>query len=297
MCQQLKRLCGKLDYVQWKNEMKQREIKVGNVIFGGKQPLVLMAGPCVIESRAKVMTIADKLVDICSARSVPLVFKASYDKANRSSIHSFRGPGITKGLEILQAVKDRFGVPILTDVHSVEEVAPAAQVADILQLPAFLCRQTDLIVAMGESGRVVNVKKGQFLAPWDMRLVIEKIEHTGNKQILLTERGHSFGYNNLVADFRSLLVMRTYGYPVIFDATHSVQLPGAGAMGTAGDGQWVPHLARAAVAAGCDGIFLETYPDPKKALSDKDNALRLNRLPALLDQLKAIDAIVDGAPL
>ncbi len=266
-------------------------VKVGRVRFGGGAPLALIAGPCVIESRAMAFDLAARLVALAKKEKIPLVFKASYDKANRTSIRGFRGPGLVQGLEILAGIKEKFGVPILVDVHQVSEVAPAAEVADILQLPAFLCRQTDLVVALGESGRVVNLKKGQFLAPWDIRHVIEKVESTGNKNILLTERGVSFGYNNLVADMRSLLIMRQFGYPVVFDATHSVQLPGGRSEGTGGDGKWVPYLSRAAVAAGCDGLFWETHRNPLEAKSDKDNALPLGAIGPLWRQCRRIDEL------
>ena len=268
-----------------------KAIPVGRVRFGGGAPLALIAGPCVIESRAMAFDLAAQLVALAKKEKIPLVFKASYDKANRTSIRAFRGPGLAQGLEILAGIKEKFGVPILVDVHQVSEVKPAAEVADALQLPAFLCRQTDLVVALGESGRVVNVKKGQFLAPWDVRHVIEKIESTGNRKILLTERGASFGYNNLVADFRSLLILRQFGYPVVFDATHSVQLPGGRAEGTGGDGQWAPYLSRAAVAAGCDGLFWETHRNPPEAKSDKDNALPLAVLGPLWRQCRRIDEL------
>ena len=268
-----------------------KAIPVGRVRFGGGAPLALIAGPCVIESRAMAFDLAAQLVALAKKEKIPLVFKASYDKANRTSIRAFRGPGLAQGLEILAGIKEKFGVPILVDVHQVAEVKPAAEVADALQLPAFLCRQTDLVVALGESGRVVNVKKGQFLAPWDVRHVIEKIESTGNRKILLTERGASFGYNNLVADFRSLLIMRQFGYPVVFDATHSVQLPGGRAEGTGGDGQWAPYLSRAAAAAGCDGLFWETHRNPPEAKSDKDNALPLAVLGPLWRQCRRIDEL------
>ena len=266
-------------------------VKAGRVRFGGGAPLALIAGPCVIESRAMAFDLAARLVALAHKEKIPLVFKASYDKANRTSIRGFRGPGLAQGLEILAGIKEKFGVPILTDVHQVSEVQPAAEVADILQLPAFLCRQTDLVLALGESGRVVNIKKGQFLAPWDVRHVIEKVESTGNKKILLTERGASFGYNNLVADFRSLLIMRQFGYPTVFDATHSVQLPGGRAEGTGGDGQWAPYLSRAAVAAGCDGLFWETHRNPPEAKSDKDNALPLAAVGPLWRQCRRIDEL------
>lgn len=268
-----------------------KAISVGRVRFGGGAPLALIAGPCVIESRAMAFDLAAQLVALAKKEKIPLVFKASYDKANRTSIRAFRGPGLAQGLEILAGIKEKFGVPILVDVHQVSEVKPAAEVADALQLPAFLCRQTDLVVALGESGRVVNVKKGQFLAPWDVRHVIEKIESTGNRKILLTERGASFGYNNLVADFRSLLILRQFGYPVVFDATHSVQLPGGRAEGTGGDGQWAPYLSRAAAAAGCDGLFWETHRNPPEAKSDKDNALPLAVLGPLWRQCRRIDEL------
>ena len=268
-----------------------KAVKAGRVRFGGGAPLALIAGPCVIESRAMAFDLAAQLVALAQKEKIPLVFKASYDKANRTSGKAFRGPGLAQGLDVLAGIKEKFGVPILTDVHQVGEVKPAAEVADILQLPAFLCRQTDLVVALGESGRVVNIKKGQFLAPWDVRHVIEKVESTGNRNILLTERGASFGYNNLVADFRSLLIMRQFGYPVVFDATHSVQLPGGRAEGTGGDGQWAPYLSRAAVAAGCDGLFWETHRNPPEAKSDKDNALPLAAIGPLWRQCRRIDEL------
>jgi len=277
-----------------KNPFPKAPVKassVGRVRFGGGAPLALIAGPCVIESRAMAFDLAAQLVALAKKEKIPLVFKASYDKANRTSIRAFRGPGLAQGLEILAGIKEKFGVPILVDVHQVAEVKPAAEVADALQLPAFLCRQTDLVVALGESGRAVNVKKGQFLAPWDVRHVIEKIESTGNRKILLTERGASFGYNNLVADFRSLLILRQFGYPVVFDATHSVQLPGGRAEGTGGDGQWAPYLSRAAAAAGCDGLFWETHRNPPEAKSDKDNALPLAVLGPLWRQCRRIDEL------
>ena len=268
-----------------------KAVKAGRVRFGGGAPLALIAGPCVIESRAMAFDLAARLVALAQKEKIPLVFKASYDKANRTSGKAFRGPGLAQGLDVLAGIKEKFGVPILTDVHQVSEVKPAAEVADILQLPAFLCRQTDLVLALGESGRVVNIKKGQFLAPWDVRHVIEKVESTGNKKILLTERGASFGYNNLVADFRSLLIMRQFGYPVVFDATHSVQLPGGRAEGTGGDGQWAPYLSRAAVAAGCDGLFWETHRNPPEAKSNKDNALPLEAIGPLWRQCRRIDEL------
>jgi len=268
-----------------------RAVRAGGVRFGGGAPLALIAGPCVIESREMALDLAARLSALAKKDRIPFVFKASYDKANRTSVKAFRGPGLSKGLEILAEIKERFGMPILVDVHQTAEVKPAAEVADILQLPAFLCRQTDLAVALGESGRVVNLKKGQFLAPWDMRHVIEKVESTGNRKILLTERGASFGYNNLVADFRSLLIMRQFGYPVVFDATHSVQLPGGREDGTGGDGRWAPYLSRAAAAAGCDGLFWETHRNPPEAKSDKDNALPLAAIGPLWRQCRRMDEL------
>ncbi len=272
--------------------MKIKEIKVGNVVFGGDRPFVLIAGPCVIESKKIVFEIAEALVDLTHRLRVPLVFKASYDKANRTSVKSFRGPGIKKGLAILEEVKKEFGVPVLSDVHNVEDVKPAAKVIDILQIPAFLCRQTDLLLAAGESGKAVNVKKGQFLAPWDMTTVVEKLESTGNKQIFLTERGVSFGYNNLVTDFRSLAIMRGLGYPVVFDASHSVQQPGGLGSASGGKSEFIPLLARCGAAAGCDAIFMEVHPDPARALSDGPNMLPLKKLENLLIDLIVIDQIV-----
>lgn len=269
-----------------------KKIKVGKIEIGGAAPLVLIAGPCVIESRAACMELAEELVGLARAQKIPFIFKASYDKANRTSHKSFRGPGLSKGLPILAEIKERFRVPILVDVHSEAEVPLAAQVGDILQLPAFLCRQTDLVLALGESGKVVNVKKGQFLAPADVRNIIGKIESTGNRRIILTERGASFGYNNLVADMRSLLVMKEFGYPIVFDATHSVQSPGGAGDHSGGDGRFAPYLARAAVATGCDGVFIETHLQPEKALSDRENAIPFKALKGLWRQLRAIDEIV-----
>lgn len=268
-----------------------KTVNVNGVKFGGNNPLALIAGPCVIESRELCMELAKRLSAMAKKINVPFVFKASYDKANRTSIHSYRGPGIAKGLEILAEVKAKYDVPILTDVHSEQDIHLAAQVVDIIQIPAFLCRQTDIVAAAGESGKTVNVKKGQFLAPWDMKNVVRKIEETGNKKILLTERGVSFGYNTLVADMRSLLIMRELGYPVIFDCTHSVQSPGGAGESSGGDGKYAPYLAKAAVAVGVDGIFLETNVDPSKALSDKANAMPLAEVPGLWKKLTAINEV------
>ncbi len=269
-----------------------KAIRVGRINIGGKKGLVLMAGLCVIESREICLELAKALVGLSRKLDIPFIFKASYDKANRTAHTSFRGPGLIRGLEILAEVKERFQVPILVDVHHETEVPPAAAVADVLQLPAFLCRQTDLVLALGESGKVVNIKKGQFLAPEDLIHVIRKVESTGNKKICLTERGSSFGYGNLVADMRSLLIMREFGYPVIFDATHSVQRPGGADGRTGGDGRWAPALARAAVATGaCDGLFIETHLNPAQALSDRDNAIPFRALAPLWKQLVAIRKI------
>lgn len=268
-----------------------KTVKVRNVVFGSPK-LPIIAGPCVIESRESTLDLAGKLVDLAAKLGVPFVFKASYDKANRTSVDSFRGPGLLEGLDILQEVKQRYRVPILTDVHEPMHAEIVAEVADILQIPAFLCRQTDLVVAAGETGKVVNIKKGQFLAPEDMANIVAKVESTGNKKILLTERGASFGYRNLVADMRSLLVMRDLGYPVIFDATHSVQRPGGLGNSSGGDGRWAPALARAAVATGVDGIFMETHLNPAEALSDKANAIAFKDLRSLWKVLLTIKTLV-----
>lgn len=268
-----------------------KKMNVQKAIFGGKQ-LAFIAGPCVIESVEGTMDLAEKLVKLAKTLKVPFVFKASFDKANRTSIDSYRGPGLLDGLEILKEVRDRFQVPVLTDIHEAWQAEFAAEAVDILQIPAFLCRQTDLLVAAAETGKVVNVKKAQFLAPEDMRHVIAKIEAAGNTKIMLTERGATFGYNNLVADMRSLLIMREFGYPVIFDATHSVQRPGAAGKSSGGDGRWAPALARAAVATGVDGIFMETHLNPEEALSDKANAVAFKELKRVWQKLIAIHAIV-----
>jgi 2-dehydro-3-deoxyphosphooctonate aldolase (KDO 8-P synthase) len=261
------------------------------VTFGGGK-LAFIAGPCVIESRAGCLALAGRLVQLSRRMRVPLVFKASFDKANRTSVDSYRGPGLEDGLAVLAEVKRRYGVPVLTDIHEPAQAAPVAEVADILQIPAFLCRQTDLLVAAARTGRVINVKKGQFLAPEDMVHVIGKIEHCGNRKIILTERGASFGYHNLVADMRSLLILRELGYPVVFDATHSVQRPGGAGKMSGGDGRWAPALARAAVATGCDGVFMETHVNPAQALSDKANAIPFRDLPAVWQVLRKIHDVV-----
>ncbi len=272
--------------------MKRHEVKVGNVRIGAGRPLALMAGPCVIENRRDCLDLARRLQRLAAARRIPLIFKASYDKANRSSVSSYRGPGLQAGLEILAEVRETTGLPVMTDVHETREVAAAARVVDLLQIPAFLCRQTDLVLAAGETGLPVNVKKGQFLAPADMGQIVKKFESTGNRSLLLTERGTSFGYHTLVTDMRGLAVMRQWGYPVIFDATHSVQQPGGAGDRSSGDRTMAPVLARAAVAAGCDGVFLETYVNPETASSDRDNALRLRDVGPLYALLSAIDRVV-----
>ena len=256
--------------------------------MGGAQDLVLIAGPCVIESEDHALRMARDLVTITTRVGIPLVFKASYDKANRSSAQSFRGPGLVAGLRILSRIRSEIGVPVLSDIHETVQVGPAAEVLDCIQIPAFLCRQTDVLTAAGASRKAVNVKKGQFMAPWDMQHAIEKVIATGNENVFLTERGTSFGYNNLVVDFRGLAIMRSYGQPVVFDATHSVQLPGAQGASSGGQSEFVPLLARAAVAAGVDGVFLEVHDDPSRALSDGANAIALGRLEALLAQLVEI---------
>ena len=256
--------------------------------------MLFIAGPCVIESREVCLGIAESLAQLSEEEQIPLIFKASYDKANRSSVNSFRGLGVEEGLDILAEVREKFGMPILTDVHSVEEVSVASKVADVLQMPAFLCRQTDLAVALGESGKVVNIKKGQFLAPHDIKYVVAKVESTGNNQILLTERGAAFGYNNLVSDMRSLPILRSSGYPAVYDATHSVQLPGGKDDRSGGDSQWVPYLARAAVATGCDAVFMETHLSPESGLCDKDSMIDFADLKELWRSLKQIDEIARG---
>ena len=270
---------------------RTRSVAIDGFKIGGGAPLVVIAGPCVIEDEAHVNRIASRLVKIAANAKVPLIFKASFDKANRSSVASYRGPGLVEGLKILRKIKDRFGVPILTDIHEPEQAAPAAEVCDVLQVPAFLSRQTDLLLAAGRTGRVVNVKKGQFLSPWDMGNIVKKIESTGNRKIVLTERGVSFGYNNLVVDMRSLPIMAKTGCPVVFDVTHSVQLPGAQGNASGGQPEFIEPLARAGCAVGVDGIFLEVHDRPEKALSDGANALPLSRLPALLATLKEISGL------
>ncbi len=273
-----------------------RPVRIGGITIGGGAPLALIGGPCAIENEKHALMVAERLQRVTSDARVPFIYKSSYDKANRSSIRSYRGPGLVEGLRILGKVKEETGLAVLSDVHDVSEVAPAAQVLDVLQVPAFLCRQTDLIVACARSGRPINVKKGQFVAPRDMLNVVEKVRASGSEDLLLTERGASFGYNNLVVDFRALPIMRSFGYPVIFDATHSVQLPGGQGDRSGGERQYVQALARAAVAVGIDALFMEMHEDPDRTLedgrplSDGPNMLRLDDLPRLLDEIRAIAA-------
>jgi 2-dehydro-3-deoxyphosphooctonate aldolase (KDO 8-P synthase) len=271
-----------------------QEIKLGALRLGGASPLFLIAGPCVIESEAHARGMAEKIARIAADCGMPYIFKASYDKANRSSIKGFRGPGLQEGLRILGTIKTELSVPVLTDIHEAAQAVPAAEVCDVLQIPAFLSRQTDLLVAAAKTGRIVNVKKAQFLSPWDMSNVVEKIASAGNKQIVVTERGASFGYNNLVVDMRSFPVMRKLGYPVVYDVTHSVQLPGGQGHASGGQPEFIETLARAGVAAGVDGIFLETHDHPEAALSDGANALPLSQLAGLLAKLKELSALVRG---
>jgi 2-dehydro-3-deoxyphosphooctonate aldolase (KDO 8-P synthase) len=271
--------------------VKVQQLKIGNVTIGGKQPAFIL-GPCVMESEKFVWRMARRIAEVCTGEGMPFVFKASYDKANRTSIRSFRGIGVQEGCELLATVGSELGVPVTTDVHSPEEAEVAGQYVDILQIPAFLCRQTDLLQAAAKTGRVVNVKKGQFLAPWDVRNIAEKLIGFGNDKFFFTERGTTFGYNNLVADMRSLYWIREAGYRVIFDATHSVQRPGGAGDATSGDGALAPVLARAALAAGCDGIFMEVHEKSEAALSDGPNQIPLKQLPKHLRMLKAIHAAV-----
>jgi 2-dehydro-3-deoxyphosphooctonate aldolase (KDO 8-P synthase) len=273
-------------------------VRVGSIAIGGGAPLVLIGGPCAIEDEKHALMTAERLAKIASDRRVSFIYKSSYDKANRFSINSYRGPGLREGLRILKKVRDTLGLPVLSDVHQVDEVAPAAEVLDVLQIPAFLCRQTDLVLAAAKTGKPVNVKKGQFVAPGDMKNVVDKVLSVGNRSILLTERGASFGYHNLVVDMRGLAIMRGLGFPVIFDATHSVQLPGGAGDRSGGERKYVPALARAAVAFGIDALFMEMHEDPDRTLadgrplSDGPNMLRIDDLPPLLQQLQAIESAV-----
>lgn len=267
-------------------------VKVGDIRIGGNGPLVLIAGPCVVESRKMILATAERLVRIAERRRIPLIFKSSYKKANRTSAHSFTSIGADDALAVLGEVRQRFGIPVLTDIHTAEEAAWAAEVVDVLQIPAFLSRQTDLLQAAGRTGKVVNIKKGQFLAPGDMTLAAEKVVLTGNKKILLTERGTTFGYHNLIVDMRSLAIMRRSGFPVVLDATHSVQLPGGESTRSGGQPEFIFPIARAGVAAGCDALFVEVHPNPQKALSDPASQLKLDLLDELVKQVMAIDAVV-----
>ncbi len=268
------------------------KFSVGNVAMGPGAPFFFIAGPCVIESETHAMMIAERLAAVAHELRLPLIFKASYDKANRSSLASFRGPGIKEGLRILGKIKKTFGLPILTDVHDVAQVAHAAEVCDVIQIPAFLCRQTDLLVAAGKSGRAVNIKKGQFVSPWEMGNAVEKIASTGNHKIIVTERGASFGYQNLVVDMRSFPILRKLGYPVVFDVTHSVQLPGGEGKSSGGQPEFIETLARAGVAAGANGLFTEVHDNPTKALSDGTNALPLEQFGPLAERIAKIASLV-----
>ncbi len=267
-------------------------IQIGKITVGGGSPLVLIAGPCVIEGRDMILTIAEHIVTHARQYAIPVIFKSSYKKANRTSVSSFSSLGMDQGLKILDEVKRTFDIPILTDIHTEQEAAIAADVADILQIPAFLSRQTDLLQAAGKTGRVVNIKKGQFLAPDDMKHAAEKVVATGNSKILLTERGTTFGYHNLVVDMRSLAVMRKFGFPVVLDATHSLQLPGGDTEQSGGQPEFIFPIARAGVAVGIDAVFIETHPDPQKALSDAATQLPLSQLDNLMRQLKALDQLI-----
>jgi len=271
-----------------------REIRIKNIPLGGNNPLVLIAGPCVIEGLDVTLHVAGALKEIASSLSIPYIFKTSYDKANRSSLDSYRGPGFKKGLEILQEVKEKLNIPVLSDVHRFEEIESAATVLDVIQIPALLSRQTDLIIKVAETGRAVNIKKGQFMSPHEVKNIIDKVTSTGNHQVLVTERGFSFGYNNLVADMRSLVILHTFGYPVVFDATHSVQLPGGLGSASGGQREFATYLSRAATAVGIDALFVEVHPQPDSALCDGPNMLELNDLPSLLKQIQSIDHVVKG---
>ncbi len=275
--------------------MSPREVPIGDVVVANDRPFVLIAGPCQIESEAHAVELADALVSITGRLDVPLIYKSSYDKANRTSATAARGVGMARGLDILATIRARFRIPVLTDVHGPEQCAPAAAAVDVLQIPAFLCRQTDLLIAAGETGAAINVKKGQFLAPWEMTNVAAKIAATGNERILLTERGASFGYNTLVSDFRALPIMAATGYPVVFDVTHSVQQPGGHGTSSGGQREFAPTLARAAAAVGVAALFIETHQDPDHAPSDGPNMIPLAEMAALLARLKALDALTKAS--
>jgi len=268
------------------------EITIADIKLGGNNPLCIIAGPCVIENADMVFHTAEKLKEICSTIGLSLLFKSSYDKANRTSLSSFRGPGVDMGLRILSDLRSRLHVPVISDIHSVEEVKPASEVLDALQIPAFLCRQTDLILAASNTGKPVNIKKGQFLGPWDVKNIIDKFTSTGNQNIFITERGSSFGYNNLVVDFRGFPIMRSFGHPVIFDVTHSLQLPGGMGKSSGGQREFAEPLARAAVSVGVDGLFIEVHPDPDKALCDGPNMIQLDALGKLLKTCRDLDELL-----
>ncbi|MBI3314086.1 MAG: 3-deoxy-8-phosphooctulonate synthase [Candidatus Omnitrophica bacterium] len=272
--------------------MSVKSVSLDSIVFGDPKNFVLIGGPCVIESEEHALRHAEKISQAARELKVPYVFKASYDKANRSSSKSFRGPGLEKGLKILAKVKKEFSLPILSDIHCQEEIGPASEVLDILQIPAFLCRQTDLICAAGRTGRIVNVKKGQFLSPWDAKNIVDKLVEIGCHKILLTERGVSFGYQNLVSDFRSIPVMRGFGYPVVFDATHSVQLPGGKGNASGGMAEFIPMLAKCSIVAGADAVFMEIHENPSEALSDGPNALHLAKLKPLLETLISLKKLI-----
>jgi 2-dehydro-3-deoxyphosphooctonate aldolase (KDO 8-P synthase) len=283
-----------MDHLEQEGAHLQRVVRVGTVEIGNALPFVLIAGPCAIESRAHALEVAEALCSISATTGVRVIYKSSYDKANRTSAGAARGIGLAEGLAILADVRERTGLPVLTDVHGVDQCAPAAEVVDVLQIPAFLCRQTDLLLAAGETGRAINVKKGQFLAPWDMVHVAAKIASTGNQNVLLCERGASFGYNTLVSDMRALPVMARTGYPVVFDATHSVQQPGGQGASSGGQREFAPVLARAALAVGVAAVFIETHEDPDRAPSDGPNMIALREMPALIARLKAYDDLTKG---
>jgi len=268
-----------------------RELHLNNWILGGQRPFFLISGPCVIESESHCRNIASYLAELTTDLGIPFIFKASYDKANRTSIHSYRGPGIEKGLKILGDIQNDFQIPVISDVHSVEQASRAGEVLDIVQIPAFLCRQTDIILAAAETGKIINVKKGQFLAPWDTRNIIGKLESAGCDNLIITERGSSFGYNNLIVDFKSLPIIRSMGYPVVFDATHSVQLPGGKGESSSGQAEFIPYMAAAAAGVGVDGFFFEVHDHPEQALSDGPNSLPIGNARALLLKLKKLDEV------
>ncbi len=270
-----------------------KEFRIGNIKIGGKNPFVLIAGPCVIESEVSALRHAKRLKEIVAELDIPFIFKSSYDKANRTSVDSYRGPGLKKGLKILRKVKQKFDIPVTSDIHCKSEVETAAEILDLLQIPAFLCRQTDLLISSARTKKPINVKKGQFLSPWDITNIIKKIKSAGNNKIMITERGVSFGYNNLVNDFRSILIMKKSGYPICYDASHSVQKPGGLGVKSGGESEFIPSLSKAAIACSIDALFIEVHENPKKALSDGPNMLKLDALRGLLKQLKAIETAIN----